>query len=99
VSGVPGGLASGVNLVSNAKAAFESYRLRAAANARTSPRGIEGYARALNGLIHRPDGSSRLFPGHRTCFRVGGPLFVFCPGPAAEKALGGTLWHGKAVFI
>jgi CRISPR-associated protein Csd1 len=77
VSGVPGGMAAGVSLVSNDKAAFESYGLDGAVNASISPRAAEGYARALNELIHRPADFSRLFPGHRTCFRVYATLFVF----------------------
>jgi CRISPR-associated protein Csd1 len=77
VSGIPGGIAKGVSLVSNDKAAFESYGLDGAVNASISPRAAEGYARALSALIHKNDETSRLCPGHRTCYRVASTLFVF----------------------
>jgi CRISPR-associated protein Csd1 len=72
VAGVPGGIASGVSLVSNDKAAFESYGLDGAVNAGIGFRAAEGYARALNELI-----SNRLFPGKTTSFRIAGTLFVY----------------------
>jgi CRISPR-associated protein Csd1 len=72
IAGVPKGIASGVALVSNDKAAFESYGLDGAVNAGIGYRAAEGYARALNELIAR-----RLFPGHPTSLRVGDTLFVF----------------------
>jgi CRISPR-associated protein Csd1 len=72
VAGVPGGIAAGVSLVSNDKAAFESYDLDGAVNASISFRAAEGYARALNELI-----ANRLFPGKKTSLRVANTQFVF----------------------
>ncbi|QDU62403.1 CRISPR-associated protein [Planctomycetes bacterium Pan216] len=48
---LPGGQGAGVALVSNDKAAFESYELPKAVNASVSYRASEAYARALNALI------------------------------------------------
>lgn len=69
ISGIPGGLASGVSMVSNDKAAFESYGLAGAANAGVSFRAADGYTRALQALIHQ-----RL---HRSKLSIGNTLFLF----------------------
>ncbi len=72
ISGVPGGLAAGVSVVSNDKAAFESYGLEKAVNSSIGYRAAEGYPRALLALI------GNKLPGRpRTSLRVGSTLFLF----------------------
>jgi CRISPR-associated protein Csd1 len=51
IQGVPGGLPTGISLVSFDKDAFQSYGLNGAANAGIGYRGAEGYCRALTALI------------------------------------------------
>jgi len=70
--GVPGGLPTGVSLVSYDKAAFESYGLDGAANAGIGYRAAEGYSRALNALL-----ANKLPHFPQTCLKVGGVAFLF----------------------
>ena len=51
IQGVPGGLPTGVSLVSFDKDAFQSYGLEGTANAGIGYRAAEGYCRALTALI------------------------------------------------
>ncbi len=51
ISGIPGGIASGISLISNDKQAFESYGLDGAANASIGFRAADGYIRAIQALI------------------------------------------------
>jgi len=69
IAGVPGGIASGVSVVSNDKAAFESYGLEGAANAGISFRAAEGYTRAIQALVQE-----KL---HRSRIAIGDALFLF----------------------
>ncbi len=66
---IPGGMASGVSVVSNDKDAFLSYGLDAAANASIGYRAAEGYTRALASLIQQ-----KL---HRSRVGIGNALFLF----------------------
>jgi CRISPR-associated protein Csd1 len=82
VAGVPGGLATGVSLVSFDKAAFESYGLQKAANAGIGYRAADGYTRALTALIQ-----NNLTGRPRTSLKVGNILFLFWtrePGDAND---------------
>lgn len=72
ISGVPGGLATGVSVISYDKAAFESYGLEGTANAAIGYEAADGYARALNALI-----ANKLKGNPRTNLRTGGTLFLF----------------------
>ncbi|MGB9623764.1 MAG: type I-C CRISPR-associated protein Cas8c/Csd1 [Phycisphaerae bacterium] len=72
IGGVPGGMPSGVSLVSFDKAAFESYGLDGAANAGIGYRAADGYTRALNALA-----ADKLPGRHRTSLRLGQVLFLF----------------------
>jgi len=73
LSGIPGGSPMGVSIVSNDKAAFESYGLDKAANAGVGYPGSEGYLRALTALIGNKLGSN--VP--RSNLRVGNVLFLY----------------------
>jgi CRISPR-associated protein Csd1 len=53
IAGIPGGLATGVSLVSFDKDAFQSYGLDGAANAGIGYRAADGYCRALTALIRQ----------------------------------------------
>ena len=66
LSGVPGGLPTGVSIVSYDKAAFESYRLEGTANAGVGYRAADGYGRAANALI-----GNKLKGSPRTSLRIG----------------------------
>ena len=72
LSGVPGGLPTGVSIVSYDKAAFESYGLEGTANAAIGYTAADGYARALSALI-----GNKLKGNPRTSLRVGSTLFLF----------------------
>ncbi len=72
LSGIPGGLPTGVSIVSFDKAAFESYGLEGTANAGIGYLGADGYLRALTALI-----SNKLRDNPRTRLRVGDVLFLF----------------------
>jgi len=72
IANIPGGMASGVSLVSYDKAAFESYGLDRAVNAGIGYRAADGYTRALNAL------AADKLPGRpRTSLRLGTVLFLF----------------------
>jgi CRISPR-associated protein Csd1 len=72
INGVPQGLSMGVSLVSNDKAAFESYALDGAVNASIGYRAAEGYTRALNALL-----ANGLSGRPRTSLRVGNVVFLY----------------------
>jgi CRISPR-associated protein Csd1 len=72
LGGVPGGLPTGVSIVSYDKGAFESYGLEGTANAAIGYAAADGYGRALVALI-----GNRLKGGPRTSLRVGSALFLF----------------------
>jgi CRISPR-associated protein Csd1 len=72
LSGIPGGLPTGVSMVSYDKAAFESYGLDGTANAAIGYEAADGYARALTALI-----GNKLQGNPRTSLRVGSTLFLF----------------------
>ncbi|MGC9259440.1 MAG: type I-C CRISPR-associated protein Cas8c/Csd1 [Phycisphaerae bacterium] len=69
LSGIPGGIASGVSLISNDKQAFESYGLEGAANAAIGYRAVDGYTRAIQALVQE-----KL---HRSTIISGGDIFLF----------------------
>lgn len=69
ISGIPGGIASGVSLVSNDKQAFESYGLEGAANSAIGYRAADGYTRAIQALVQE-----KL---HRSRITSGGDIFLF----------------------
>ena len=71
IQGVPGGLPTGVSLVSFDKEAFQSYGLDGAANAGIGYRAAEGYCRALIALIQE-----KLPNNPPTRLRVGETLFL-----------------------
>ena len=71
IQGVPGGLSTGVSLVSYDKDAFQSYGLDGTANAGIGYEAVEGYTRALTALIQE-----RLPDYPRTCLRAGKVLFL-----------------------
>jgi len=72
IAGVPGGISSGVSVVSNDKPAFESYGLDGAINAGVGARAADGYTRALNDL------AANKLPGRPTTSRrLGDVLFLF----------------------
>jgi CRISPR-associated protein Csd1 len=71
IQGVPGGLPTGVSLVSFDKDAFQSYGLEGAANAGIGYRAAEGYCRALTALIQE-----KLKERPPTRLRVGESLFL-----------------------
>jgi CRISPR-associated protein Csd1 len=81
LSGVPGGLPTGVSLVSYDKAAFESYGLEGTENAGVGYAAADGYARAVNALI-----ANKLKGNARTSLRVGGALFLFWTREPADTA-------------
>jgi CRISPR-associated protein Csd1 len=81
LAGVPGGLPTGVSIVSYDKAAFESYGLEGTANAGVGYTAADGYARAANALI-----GDRLKGNPRTGLRVGGALFLFWTREPADTA-------------
>ena len=91
---LPGGMSSGVALVSNDKAAFESYRLDKAANASVGVRASEGYTRALNALIEEKLSAGRsCLAGWRCAFPLldawpAGYQWLVLPG-TARPARGG----------
>ena len=81
IQGVPGGLPTGVSLVSFDKDAFQSYGLDGAANAGIGYRAAEGYCRALTALIQE-----KLKGNPPTRLRVGESLFLIWtrdPDPVA----------------
>jgi CRISPR-associated protein Csd1 len=104
ISGLPGGLAMGVALVSNDKAAFCSYGLDSAANASIGYTAAEGYTRAVQRLINGA-------PGCRSRLTVGATTFLFWtrdaavafdpgaildnPEPDAVAALLKSAWSGR----
>jgi CRISPR-associated protein Csd1 len=67
LNGVPGGLPTGVSIVSFDKAAFQHYGLDGAANAAIGFEAADGYARGFQWLRGRKDNR----------FVVGGTLFLF----------------------
>jgi CRISPR-associated protein Csd1 len=71
IQGVPGGLPTGVSLVSFDKDAFQSYGLDGAANAGIGYRAADGYCRALTALIQE-----KLNGNPPTRLRVGESLFL-----------------------
>lgn len=76
IAKLPGGLGTGVALVSSDKAAFCSYGLDSAANASIGYEAAEGYTRAVQRLI---DGE----PGRRSRLTVGATTFLFWTRGAA----------------
>ncbi len=72
IQGVPGGLPTGVSLVSFDKDAFRSYGLEGAANAAIGYDAAEGYCRALTALI-----GERLEGARRSKIRFGDGVFLF----------------------
>jgi CRISPR-associated protein Csd1 len=76
LSGVPGGLAMGISLISFDKAAFESYGLDGAANAAVGYAGADGYLRALKALLSNtlPSAAAR---GDKTNLRIGGTAYLY----------------------
>jgi CRISPR-associated protein Csd1 len=79
LSGIPGGLPTGVSIVSYDKAAFESYGLEGTANACIGYLGADGYLRALTALI-----SNKLKDNPRTRMKVGEVLFLFWTSKPAD---------------
>jgi CRISPR-associated protein Csd1 len=71
LGGVPGGIASGVSLVSYDKDAFESYGLDKAVNAGIGYRAADGCTRALTALL-----TNKLPDRPKTSFRLGGVVFL-----------------------
>jgi CRISPR-associated protein Csd1 len=69
LSGIPGGIASGVSLISNDKQAFESYGLEGAANAAIGYRAADGYTRAIQALVQEKLHGSKITSA--------GDLFLF----------------------
>lgn len=84
VSGLPGGLAMGVALVSSDKAAFCSYGLDSAANASIGYEAAEGYTRAVQRLI---DGER----GRRSRLTIGATTFLFWTRDAAAAFDAGAI--------
>lgn len=72
IGGIPGGLPTGVSIVSYDKAAFESYGLEGTANAGIGFDAADGYLRAIVALI-----GNKLHGNPRTSLRVGQSLFLF----------------------
>ncbi|MCE9564270.1 MAG: type I-C CRISPR-associated protein Cas8c/Csd1 [Planctomycetes bacterium] len=72
LQGVPGGLPTGVSLVSFDKDAFQHYGLDKAANAGIGYRATDAYCRALAALISGTVAGNKV-----TKLRVGGTLFLF----------------------
>src|SRR5262249_29634539 len=70
LSGIPGGLPTGVSIVSYDKAAFESYGLEGTANAGIGYSAADGYTRAVNALL-----ANRLTGNPRTSLRLGSTVF------------------------
>ena len=83
LAGVPGGLPTGVSIVSYDKAAFESYGLEGTANAAIGYQGADGYGLALIALI-----GNRLRDNPRTSLRVGSTLFLFWTARAGRHGCG-----------
>jgi CRISPR-associated protein Csd1 len=81
LSGIPGGLPTGVSIVSYDKAAFESYGLEGTANAGIGYRAADGYLRALNALI-----GGKLAGSPRTALKVGDVLFLFWTRETADTS-------------
>ncbi len=80
LSGIPGGIASGVSLISNDKQAFESYGLDGAANAAIGYRAVDGYTRAIQSLVQE-----KL---HRSKIMCGGDVFlIWCRNSAVADDL------------
>lgn len=72
LSGIPGGLSTGVSVISFDKPAFQSYSLEGAANASLGERATEGYSQALRKLIREE------LPGQpRSQLRIGETLFLY----------------------
>src|SRR5262249_13698615 len=84
LSCVPGGLPTGVSIVSYDKAAFESYGLEGTANAGVGYAAADGYLRALTALIQ-----NRLTGNPRTSLRVGDVLFLFWTREPADTGFMG----------
>jgi CRISPR-associated protein Csd1 len=79
LSGIPGGSPMGISVVSNDKAAFESYGLEKATNAGIGYPAADGYARALTALIQNK------VPGApRSSLRVGNAIFLYWTRQDAE---------------
>jgi len=72
IAGIPGGIASGVSVVSNDKPAFESYNLDGAVNSGIGARAADGYTRALNALV-----ADKLCGRKKTSLRLGPTVFLF----------------------
>ncbi|HEY2786649.1 MAG TPA: type I-C CRISPR-associated protein Cas8c/Csd1 [Fimbriiglobus sp.] len=102
LTGIPGGLPTGVSIVSFDKPAFQHYGLDGAANAAIGYEAADGYARGFQWLRNEK--------GHH--FTVGGTLFLFWTReevdtefvmalnePSAEQveALLKGVWKGKAI--
>ncbi len=69
---IPGQTAAELRVISNDKAAFESYNLDGAANSAVGQRAAEGYVRALDALM------ADQLPGRpKTSLRLGPVLFLF----------------------
>lgn len=81
LAGIPGGLPTGVSLVSYDKAAFESYGLDGTQNAGVGYAAVDGYCRALTALIQNK------LPGNpRTSIRLGDVLFLFWTREPADTS-------------
>jgi CRISPR-associated protein Csd1 len=103
LKGVPGGQTSGVALVSNNGAAFESYGHQGSHGAPMSRDAAEQFTKAINELL----------AGDRTKIRVGGLVYVFWtrsgpdtstysflqadPDPGLVRDLVGSAWTGNRV--
>jgi CRISPR-associated protein Csd1 len=72
LKGVPGGLPTGVSIVSCDKAAFESYGLKKAANAGIGHHAAEGYLRALTALME-----DKVEGLPRSSLRIGNTVFLY----------------------
>jgi CRISPR-associated protein Csd1 len=81
LNGIPGGLPTGVSIVSYDKAAFESYGLEGTANAGIGYAAADGYTRAVNALT-----ANKLKGNPRTSLRVGNTLFLFWTRKQADTS-------------
>jgi CRISPR-associated protein Csd1 len=86
LGGIPGGLPTGVSIVSYDKAAFESYGLDGTANAGIGFTAADGYLKALTGLIQ-----NKLKGNPRTSLRVGDLLFLFWTREPTDTSFMGLL--------
>ncbi len=71
IQGIPGGMPTGVSLVSYDKDAFQSYGLDGTANAGVGYRAADGYCRALTALLQQT-----LEGNPKSCLRVGKTAFL-----------------------